>query len=192
MHCICANIFDAIVFNLRFKIDAVVIVIWSIVIIINSVITLQVSTASLPHNREPCEMKVVSNHTCSLHTCVCARSRRVHVCLSGFRRQGRESVQLLGVSSSALFRSGSVPNNQYHTTGKNFIASVVVTGNNCSPLSLIPAKKFFIGVIVTGDHFQRCQRHRWKIYRRYQQHRRTANQRKSMTKINHRCQRHRQ
>ena len=27
MHCVCANIFGAIVFNLRFKIDAVVIVI---------------------------------------------------------------------------------------------------------------------------------------------------------------------
>jgi hypothetical protein len=35
-------------------------------IIINSVLTLQVSTASLPHDREPCEIKVVSNHTCSL------------------------------------------------------------------------------------------------------------------------------
>ena len=79
MHLVCANIFGAIVLNLRFKIDVVVIVIWSIVIIINSVLTLQVSTASLPHNREPC----VSNHTCSLHTCVCAGSRRVRVRLSG-------------------------------------------------------------------------------------------------------------
>jgi hypothetical protein len=56
MHCVCANIFGEIVFNLRFKIDAV--------IIINSVLTLQVSTAILPHDREPCEVKVVSNHTC--------------------------------------------------------------------------------------------------------------------------------
>ncbi len=39
--------------NLRFKIDVVVMIIWSIVIIINSVLTLQVSTASLPHDREP-------------------------------------------------------------------------------------------------------------------------------------------
>ncbi len=62
-------------------------IIWSIVIIINSVLTLQVSTASLPHDREPCEKKVVSNHTCLLHTCVCAGSRRVRVRLSGFRRQ---------------------------------------------------------------------------------------------------------
>ena len=92
MHCVCANIFGAIVFNLRFKIDVVVIVIWSIVIIINSVLTLQVSTASLPHDREPCEIKVMSNHTCSLHTCVCARSRRVRVRLSGFRRQGISST----------------------------------------------------------------------------------------------------
>ncbi len=91
-------------------------IIWSIVNIINSVLTLQVSTASLPHDRKPCEIKVVSNHTCSLHTCVCAGSRRVRVHLSGFRRQ--ESVQLLGVSSSALFRSGSVLNKQ-----KTFILS---------------------------------------------------------------------
>jgi hypothetical protein len=32
---------------------------------------------------EPCEIKVVSNHTCSLHTCVCAGSRRERVGLSG-------------------------------------------------------------------------------------------------------------
>ncbi len=81
-------------FNLRFKIDVVVMIIWSIVIIINSVLTLQVSTASLPHYREPCKIKVVSksNHTCSLHTCVCAGSRRMRVRLSGFRRQGISST----------------------------------------------------------------------------------------------------
>jgi hypothetical protein len=76
-------------FSLRFKIDVVV---RSIVIIINSVLTLQVSTASLPHDREPCEIKVVSNNTCSLHTCVCAGLRRVRVRLSGFRRQGISSA----------------------------------------------------------------------------------------------------
>jgi hypothetical protein len=92
MHCVCGNIFGVIVFNLRFKIDAVVIVIWSIVIIINSVLTLQVLTASLPHDREPCEIKVVSNHTCSLHTCVCAGSRRVGVRQSGFQWQGISST----------------------------------------------------------------------------------------------------
>ncbi len=79
-------------FNLRFKIDVVVVIIWGIVIIINSVLTLQVSTASLPHDHEPCEIKVVSNHTCSLHTCVCAGSRRMHICPSGFRRQGISST----------------------------------------------------------------------------------------------------
>jgi hypothetical protein len=87
MHYVCANIFGAIVLNLRFKIDTVVMIIWSIVIIINSVLT-----ASLPHDREPCEIKVVSNHTCSLHTCVCAGSRRVRIRLSGFRRQGISST----------------------------------------------------------------------------------------------------
>ncbi len=80
---VCANIFGAIVLKPRFKIDVVVVVIWSIVIIINSVLNLQVSTASLPHDCEPCEIKVVSNHTCSLHTCVCAGSHRVRVRLSG-------------------------------------------------------------------------------------------------------------
>jgi hypothetical protein len=33
------------------------------VIVINSVLALQVSTASLPHDCEPCEIKVVSNQT---------------------------------------------------------------------------------------------------------------------------------
>jgi hypothetical protein len=92
MHFVFANIFGAIVLKLRFKIDIVVMIIRSIVIIINSVLTLQVSTASLPHDREPCEIKVVSYHTCSLHTCVCAGSRRVCVRLSGFRRQGISST----------------------------------------------------------------------------------------------------
>ncbi len=83
MHFVCANIFGEIVLKPRFKIDVVVVLIWSIVIIINSVLTLQVSTPSLPHNQEPCEIKVVSNHTCSLHTCVCAGSRRERIRLSG-------------------------------------------------------------------------------------------------------------
>jgi hypothetical protein len=86
MRFVCANIFGAIVLKLRFMIDVVVMIIWSIVIIINSVLTLQVSTASLLHDREPCEIKVVSNHTCSLHSCICAGSRRVRVCLSGFEK----------------------------------------------------------------------------------------------------------
>ena len=42
---VCANILGAIVLEPRFKIDVVVMIIWSIVIIINSVLTLQVSTA---------------------------------------------------------------------------------------------------------------------------------------------------
>ncbi len=67
-------------------------IIWSIVIIINSVLTLQVSTASLPHDCEPCEIKVVFNHTCSLHTWVCAGSSRERIRLSGFQRQGISST----------------------------------------------------------------------------------------------------
>ena len=50
MHFLCANIFGAIVLKPRFKIDVVIMIICSIVIIINSVLTLQVSTASLPHD----------------------------------------------------------------------------------------------------------------------------------------------
>jgi hypothetical protein len=38
-------------------------------------------------------------------------------------------------------------------TGNKFIASAVVTGDNCSLMLLIPAKKIIIGVVVTGDHF---------------------------------------
>ncbi len=48
MHVVCTNIFDANVLKPRFKIDVVKIIICSIVIIINSVLTLQVSTAKYP------------------------------------------------------------------------------------------------------------------------------------------------
>ena len=60
MHFVCANTLGAIVLKPRFKIDVVIMIICSIVIIINSVLTLQVSTASLPHD---CEIKVVFVHT---------------------------------------------------------------------------------------------------------------------------------
>ena len=45
MHCVCANIFGANFLKPRFKIDVVIMIICGIVIIINSVLTLQVSTA---------------------------------------------------------------------------------------------------------------------------------------------------
>ena len=45
MHVVCANIFGAIALKPRFKIDAVIMIICSIVIIINCFLTLQVSTA---------------------------------------------------------------------------------------------------------------------------------------------------
>ncbi len=45
MHVVCANIFGAIILKPRFKIDAVIMIICSIVIIINYVLTLQISTA---------------------------------------------------------------------------------------------------------------------------------------------------
>jgi hypothetical protein len=48
MHVVCANIFGANVLKSRFKIDVVIMFICSIVIIINSVLTLQVLTAKYP------------------------------------------------------------------------------------------------------------------------------------------------
>ena len=45
MHVVCANILGKLFLKPRFKIDAVIMIICSIVIIINSVLTLQVSTA---------------------------------------------------------------------------------------------------------------------------------------------------
>jgi hypothetical protein len=60
---LCANIFGAIVLKTMFKIDVVIMIICSIVITINSVLTLQVSTASLPHDCGPCDIKVVFIHT---------------------------------------------------------------------------------------------------------------------------------
>jgi hypothetical protein len=60
MHFVCANIFGENVLKPRFKIDVVIMIICSIVIIIK---TLQVSTASLPHDWGPWEIKVVFIHT---------------------------------------------------------------------------------------------------------------------------------
>jgi len=48
VHVVCANIFGANVLEPRFKINTVIMIICSIVIIINSVLTLQVSTAKYP------------------------------------------------------------------------------------------------------------------------------------------------
>jgi hypothetical protein len=48
IHVVCANIFGAIVLKSRFKIDVVIMIICSIVIIINSVLTLQVLTPKYP------------------------------------------------------------------------------------------------------------------------------------------------
>jgi hypothetical protein len=48
MHIVCTNIFCANVLKPRFKIDVVIMIICSIVIIINSVLTLQLSIAKYP------------------------------------------------------------------------------------------------------------------------------------------------
>ncbi len=45
MHVVCANTLGANVLKPRFKIDTVIMIICSVVIIINSALTLQVSTA---------------------------------------------------------------------------------------------------------------------------------------------------
>jgi hypothetical protein len=55
MHAVCANTFGTNVLKSRFKIDVVIMIICSIVIIINSVLTL--------HDCGPCEIKVVFIHT---------------------------------------------------------------------------------------------------------------------------------
>ncbi len=155
---VCANIFGGIVLKPRFKIDVVVVVIWSIVIIINSVLTLQVSTASLPHDREPCEIKVVSNHTCSLHTCFCAGYRRERVLLSGL------------INGRNQFNSWGFP--QVPHSGPGLCRTPAI---NLSPVLLTPlkndrrwqrlkslkfiagvndtAEKLFTGVNVTADKF---------------------------------------
>ncbi len=84
MHFLCANIFGAIVLKPRFKIDVVIMIIWSIVIIINSVLTLQVSNASLPPR-----LRALRNKGCVQPHLICfipafsAGSHRVRVCLSG-------------------------------------------------------------------------------------------------------------
>jgi hypothetical protein len=38
-------------------------------------------------------------------------------------------------------------------TGNKFITSVIVTSNNCSPVSLSPTIKFIAGVVVTSEKF---------------------------------------
>ena len=70
MHVVCANIFGANVLKPRFKIDAVMMIICSIVIIINSVLTLQVSTAKYPMIADLAGL--CSSTLDSLHTGVCA------------------------------------------------------------------------------------------------------------------------
>ncbi len=47
--------------------------------------------------------------------------------------------------------------------GNKFIASAVVTGDNCSPVSLIPAKNLSSVSLSPAIIFQPCQRHRWTI-----------------------------
>ena len=110
MHIVCANIFGAIVLEPRFKIDVVIMIICSIVIIINSVLTLQVSTTSLPHDCGPCEIKVVSSTLDSLHTCVCVWSHRVRVRLSGPIVTAGNLNHFWGFPQAILFWSESVPN----------------------------------------------------------------------------------
>ncbi len=63
----CVNIFVAIVLKPRFKIDVVIMIICSIVIIIISVLTLQVSTAK-PMIADLVESRLRSSTLDSLHT----------------------------------------------------------------------------------------------------------------------------
>jgi hypothetical protein len=79
---LCANIFGPIVLKPRFKIDVVIMIICSIVIIINS---------------------VCSSTLDSFHTCVCAGPHRVRVRLSGLIN-GRNQIPLLGISFDILHK----------------------------------------------------------------------------------------
>jgi hypothetical protein len=72
MHFVCANIFAANVLKPRFKIDAVMMIICSIVIFINSVLTLQISTAKYPMIADLAKERLCSSTLDSLHTGVCA------------------------------------------------------------------------------------------------------------------------
>ncbi len=73
-------------------------------IIINVVLTLQVSTTCLSHDRDPREIKAVFNHTCSLHTCICAWGVQEASTPIGSCRRG--NATMLGVSQVTLFCSG--------------------------------------------------------------------------------------
>ncbi len=71
MHDVCANIFGANVLKPRFKIDVVIMIICSIVIIINSVLTLQVSTAKYPMIADLAKSRLCSSTLDLLPTGVC-------------------------------------------------------------------------------------------------------------------------
>jgi hypothetical protein len=133
---VCANIFGAIVLKPRFKIDVVVVVIWSIVIIINSVLTLQVSTASLPHDREPCKMRLCSTTLDSLHTCVCAGLHRVRVRLSGLIN-GRNQFNSWGFPQVPHSGPGLCPTTGKHVTSHNTFEIRVSMAKECLKLRWI-------------------------------------------------------
>ncbi len=65
-------------------------------------------------------------------------------------------------------------------TGNKFIAGNVVTGDNCSLVSLSPAINLWPVSLSPAIIVHRCRWHRWEIYRRYQRHRRSQ---KSVTRI---------
>ncbi len=57
LHLICATVIGAIVLTFRFNIDTVVTIVWSIMIIINFVLTFRFLTTCLSHDREPARNK---------------------------------------------------------------------------------------------------------------------------------------
>ena len=69
----------------RFKIDAVIMIICSIVIIINSVLTLQVSTAD---DCGPCKIKVATNLTRRVHFYWSVGDVGARVCLPALGAEG--------------------------------------------------------------------------------------------------------
>ena len=151
----CASIFGAIVLKPRFKIDVIIMIICSIVIIINSVLTLQVSTASLPHDCGPCKIKVVFIHTWfASYLRLRDGPHRVRIRLSGLIN-GRNQIPFLGISSSIPFWSESVPNS--HRCGLHPVA-------NLPWVSWIPV--VLLDLRISPQIFQKIWNDSFVIFRR--------------------------
>jgi hypothetical protein len=124
---VCTNIFGAVVLKPRFKIDAVIMIICSIVIIINSVLTLQVR----PLVCGPCEIKVVF-----IHTWFASYLYRVRVLLSGLIN-GRNQHHSWGFpqashSGPSLCQTGGTIKKLFDVEENQFTSSFSISVQNAS------------------------------------------------------------